>query len=637
MAEELDYRKLGLRVGLEIHQQLDTRSKLFCGCPTLLEHRAAGTDGFERRLRPTKSELGEVDIAALFEWKRGRVYRYIAPRGTACLVEADEEPPHELSREALVVALAVAMALHAKPLDEVYVMRKIVIDGSNTTGFQRTALIAMGGYVEIGGKRIRIQTVCLEEDAARKVGEEGSVVTYNLDRLGIPLIEIATAPDITSPEEAEMVARKIGQILRLTKRVKRGIGTIRQDLNVSIRDGARIEIKGVQQLDLVSKVVKYEVLRQRRLLEIREELRRRGVSESELRDEMVDVSEVFKRTSCRVIKRSLSSGGRVYAVLLPKFSGILAVELQPGRRFGTELSDYARFWGGVGGIFHSDELPAYGISQEEVDAVYKLLGGVKGRDAFVLIADKADRAIAALKAVVMRAREALKGVPPETRAANPDGTTRYMRPQPGAARMYPETDIPPIEVTEEILAEASRLVPEPPEVKVRRFMTEYGLSKQLAEEVLRDVKLDLFEELAEKYKGKVPPSLIASIMVNTLRSLKREGVPVDNVDEKVLSELLEELHKGTVAKEAIPDVLRLVAENPGMSIGEALSKLGLSRLPVEEIERIVDDVIEECRDVVAKKGERAMGLIMGKVMARVRGRADGRIVASIVRDKLRRR
>ena len=278
-----------IKVGLEIHQMLDTRGKLFCECPTTLRHDKPHLV-FKRWLRVAKSELGEIDPAALFEYEKGRIYHYEAYMDSVCLVEMDEEPPHSLNREALRIALTIALMLNCRVVDEVHVMRKIVIDGSNTTGFQRTALIGFDGYVEIGEKRIPILTICLEEDAARKISEDKEKVIYRLDRLGIPLIEIATGPVISSPKEAGLVARKIGQLLRMTGRVKRGLGTIRQDLNVSVKGGARVEIKGVQELELIPKIVELEVKRQVELLRIRDELRNRNIKEEALKEEFIAVS-----------------------------------------------------------------------------------------------------------------------------------------------------------------------------------------------------------------------------------------------------------------------------------------------------------------------------------------------------------
>ncbi|MEM3085541.1 MAG: Glu-tRNA(Gln) amidotransferase subunit GatE [Halobacteria archaeon] len=255
----------GLKAGLEVHQQLDTREKLFCRCPTRSREPSEKTLEFLRLLRPTAGEAGRVDVAALEESRRARRFRYLG-YDTTCLVEYDEEPPRELNREALEVALQAALLLRMEPVEEVHVMRKVVIDGSNTCGFQRTALVATGGYVEAPSGRVGLSTLCLEEDAAAIVGQEGDVVTYSLDRLGIPLAEIATEAQIRTPAQAREVARHIGMVLRSTGRAKRGLGTVRQDVNVSIPGGARVEIKGVQQLDLVEKVVVAEAERQARLL-----------------------------------------------------------------------------------------------------------------------------------------------------------------------------------------------------------------------------------------------------------------------------------------------------------------------------------------------------------------------------------
>jgi len=630
----LDYQKLGLKVGLEIHIQLDTEHKLFCKCPT----RFAEEEGsvFYRELRPARSELGEVDVAALFEWRRGRIFEYHSPLEASCLVEADEEPPHPLNREALLVALAVAKALNMYIPDEIHVMRKIVVDGSNTSGFQRTAIIALNGYLMDGDQKIGIQTLCLEEDAARKIGEEDSVVKYNLDRLGIPLIEIATAPDIHDPEQAERVAYKIGQLVRLTGKAKRGIGSIRQDLNISIRGGAKVEIKGVQHLYLISKVVEYEVMRQLKLLEIKEELQRRGLTPESIREEVIDVTEVFKGTRSKIIQRVLKLENHgVYAVVLPGFKGLLGIEVQPGRRFGTELADYARVWGGVGGIFHTDELPGYGITQDEVARLFAVTGADPGKDAIVIVADHVEKARRALQAVVERAKMAFYGVPEETRAANPDGTTRYMRPRPGGARMYPETDIPPIEITEELLSEAEKYVPEPPDVKFKRFTEEYGLSAELARVLLADLRLDLFERLVVKYRGKLSPTLIATTITNTLRMLRKEKIPIENIEDHHIEEVLDLVAEGVIAKEAIEIVLAELAKNPDKKARDIVLEKGLTLVSEKELEKLIEDAVKKNIDRIKQRPDKAFNIVMSEVMKIVRGRIDGGVVAKYVEKKLK--
>jgi len=630
---ELNYEELGLRVGLEIHQQLDTKHKLFCDCPTKLASSLTPTAEIVRYLRATKSEIGEIDPAALYEMQRGRKIIYQVPQGHACLVELDEEPPHELNREALAIAIAIAKALHSTILDEVHVMRKIVIDGSNPTGFQRTAIIAIGGYVDDEEGRVGIQTICVEEDAARKVDEGPGYVKYNLDRLGIPLIEIATTPNIKSPEQALRVAFKIGLIMRLTGKVKRGIGTIRQDLNVSIKNGVKTEIKGVSKLELIPKVIKYEVMRQLKLLEIKEELKRRGLSEDELSYEIYDITEIVRKSKSKLIRRLIERGNKVYAIKLPKLSGILKIEVQPSRRFGTELSDYAKAWGGVGGLIHSDELPGYGIDEEVTNEIYKYLGLKKGVDAFAFVISDKERAQRALRAVIDRVKYALKGVPKETRGANPDGTTRYLRPQPGAARMYPETDVPPIKVDETLLREASKYIPKTPDELLKELVEVHRLSKDLAFNLIKDPMLHLYLDLVSEIGRDVPPRIIASTLMIHLKSLRSEGVNIDVIDIDVLKKILLAVGKGEVAKEAIPEILAEYARNyPKDVIDKIISKFkGMSR---DEVVRIVRKIIEDHRDEVIRRGTKAFNFVMGRVMSIVRGKADGKLVAEIVRNEL---
>jgi glutamyl-tRNA(Gln) amidotransferase subunit E len=630
------YRNIGLRVGLEIHVQLNTKRKLFCQCPTTGEPAENVRWTLKRYLRPARSEVGEVDPAALLEWRRSRAYIYDVGSNASCLVEADEEPPHMPDEESLLVALAVAKALKMHIVDEVHVMRKIVIDGSNVSGFQRTMLIAVDGELLVEDRKIGVQTLCLEEDAARKIEESETEVRYALDRLGISLVEIATAPDIDSPELALKAALKIGQLVRLTGKAKRGLGSIRQDINISISRGAKVEIKGVQHLYLIPKIVEYEVQRQLKLLEIKDELLERGVGEADIDGAIVDVTEVFKTTQSKLIRKMLSQPNTVVlATKLPGFKGLLGREVQPGRRFGTELSDYAKVWGKVGGIIHTDELPGYGITSEEVSKLYSTLGADLERDAIVLVVDSEDKARAALKAVIERAKYALVGVPEETRAANPDGTTRYMRPRPGAARMYPETDIPPILITSDLLMAADKLVPEHPDLKLKRFIEKHGLSRSLAMAIINDLRLDLYEYLVERYGEKVSPSIIASILVNTIPMLRREGVPIDDVSEDALEELVKCLAEGVIAKEAIPEILTYVARNPGSTIMQAVEALGLRRPPLEELDKYIENTIRVNREKLLARPDKAFSIVMSEVMKVFRGRIDGSIVAERVKSKLR--
>jgi len=627
----IDYSKVGLKTGLEVHQQLDTETKLFCSCkPQLFKEEPEIT--FLRRLRPTQSELGQIDSAAFFEFQKGVKILYEANRETSCLVEMDEEPPHDLNREAVEIALTAALMIDAKPVDEIHVMRKTVIDGSNTTGFQRTCVIALDGELDIEGKKVPIQHVSLEEDAARKMGEEGSIIRYRIDRLGIPLIEVTTAPVIYSPQEAEKAALAIGRILRATQKVKRGLGTIRQDLNISIRDGALTEIKGVQQLELVSRVAEYEVQRQLGLLKIRDELKKRGVTEESIKEEFMDVTPIFKQTKCRVIQKALSQNQRVLAVKLPKFAGLLKTELAPSMRLGMEMADTAHFWGRVGGIFHTDELPAYGVTDKETDDLKKFVKAGP-QDAVVFVADTLENATDALKVVARRAKEAVIGVPEETRAANPDGTTRYMRPRPGAARMYPETDVPPIQLSEEYVEKLRACLLELPEQKMRRLTKEYGLNLKLVRQILDSEYVDLFEVLARETK--VSPTVIAVALTETMKALRRDGIEVEKVSDEQLKELFRLVDAGETAKEAIPEIISWLAKHEGATAKEAVESLGLAMISQEKLEKMIDDLIRENRSLIEERKEGAFGPLMGMVMKRTRGRVKAESVSETLKRKLK--
>ena len=405
--------------GLEIHQRLSGR-KLFCSCVPqegsagkgaaggaggesaasgAAGAAEAGTERFTRRLHTVRSELGEVDAASQAEARSNRAFSYSAPLAQACLVEADEEPPHPLSPQALQATLAICSLLSSQIVDELHVMRKNVIDGSNTSGFQRTAIAGMGGFIATPSGRLPIQTICLEEESAGIIQSSSTTVShdapdssrplewaqfchaklpshrkmdggegkaqYDLSRLGIPLVEIATSPGLHSGKEAQEAALAIGTLLRKTGMVSRGIGTIRQDLNVSTEKGARVEIKGVQDLNLIALTVELEVQRQEKLLAVLSEAKKR-LDGKRPPESIFDATDIFSSTQCQLVARALRGKARVLAMPLPNYAGLLGREISPNRRFGGELADYARACG-VRGLVHSDEsVEKYGFSDHEI-------------------------------------------------------------------------------------------------------------------------------------------------------------------------------------------------------------------------------------------------------------------------------
>ena len=628
----IDYTKVGLKVGLEIHQQINVNSKLFCSCPPEL-FKEEPEITFLRRLRPTQSELGQVDPAAYFEFQKGVKIIYEANRKSACLVEMDEEPPHPINLNAVEVVLTASLMMNMQPVDEVHVMRKTVIDGSNTTGFQRTCIIALDGWIKVGEKTIPMQAASLEEDAARKTGtqEEGKTIRYRIDRLGIPLIEVATAPVIYSPQEAQEVAFAIGRILRDTGKVMRGLGTIRQDLNVSLPNGALIEIKGVQELELISIVVEYEVQRQLGLISIKEELAKRGVTAQIIKPDFTNVTSIFKDTKSKVIRKAVDKNQKVLAVKLSGFAGLLGRELMPKFRLGTELSDRAKFWGRVGGIFHTDEMPNYGITMEEVEAVRKAVDATDG-DGVVFVADTEENVYDALKAVIERAQEATICIPAETRTAKDDGTTRYMRPRPGAARMYPETDIPPQIVTEELIQKIKANLPEPADKKLPRLIKQYQLNEKLAKQLVDSEYGSLFEETAKK--SGVAGSTVAAFLTETVKALKREGFPVDNVSDEQIKSIFKSIGQGILAKEAIGDVFSWLSKNEDKTLQNAIDALGLKMFAETDLAPIIERIIAANKPQIKRLGKNAFGMLMGAVMKEVRGKANPELVGKLIREQL---
>jgi glutamyl-tRNA(Gln) amidotransferase subunit E len=619
----LDYRTLGLKVGIEIHQQLNT-GKLFCDCQTELsdEHHKE----FVRHLRPTQSEMGEIDRAALEESERRLHFRYqTVPY--SCLVEADEEPPHDANKRAIEAALEMTCLLGMTPVDEVHFMRKIVIDGSNTGGFQRTALISTKGSVQVGDKEIGVSTICLEEDAARKISEHGSEVTYRLDRLGIPLIEIATDPDISTPEEARLVAERLGSLLRATKKVRRGIGTIREDINISVSGGARVEVKGAQELRLLHIYVEEEVKRQLALLEVKKTLRERGAKRIEL--DIRDLSGLFRETRCKVVKGALESKGRVLAVKLPKFGGLLGPTENGVKRLGPEMAAHARV-AGVKGLFHSDELPGYGVTVAEVEDVASALV-VEPGDAFMFVADEEDKARAAVARAVERANAAIEGVPEETRDPLPDGQTVYSRPLPGKDRMYPETDVRPILNNEAVLESIRLNLPEMPEAKVARFVNDFGISEEQADALVKEGYEDEFELLASGFGN---PQVVARIYLNTYPELEKLGLSPSSLTLETMKDVLTSLKSGSFAKEAVPQILASVLEN-GHGIARAVETLGIETIDMDAVRAVCDRIVKSREKFIRERGKSSLGPLMGIVMKELRGKVDGKIISDILSERIK--
>lgn len=468
----MNYKKIGLKSGIEVHQQLSTKHKLFCNCESHLSNEKA-VGKVNRKLRPVAGETGEVDIAALHEVLRNKEFEYDVYPEETCLVETDSEPPHPLNQEALEVALQIAKMLNCDVPDEIHVMRKTVIDGSNTSGFQRTAIVGLDGCMETSFGKVGITNVLLEEDACQIIKKEKNRVEYGLDRLAIPLVEVGTSPDAHHPDQVKEVSEKLGMILRSTGKVLRGLGTIRQDINVSIKGGSRVEIKGTQDLRSIPKIVDNEILRQ---------------------------------------QETIKKGKKVIS---------------------------------------------------------------------------------------------------EVRRVKPDFKTEFMRPMPGAQRLYPETDIPPIKIDKKFLDGIK--IPKLISDKVSGLEKRHKIPKDMANQLVKAGKQQFFEDIT---KLGFEPKLVFRALTAMVKDLE--------ITNDLILEVFKKSPKN-ISKEALSTAL----ENAAKTGKIQKIKAGL---PDSDLRKIIQKVIAKNKDALGKHNP--IGILMGQVMKEVRGKADGKKVAQILREEI---
>lgn len=626
---EFSIEDIGLKVGLEIHQQLSTNKKLFCSCVPLESNEY--TIKFQRKLRAVKSELGEYDPAALFEISKSRTIVYYANPDSSCLVEQDEEPPHNLDTDAKNLVLVIASALESNIFSEIYPMRKTVIDGSNTTGFQRTMLVSQGGHIDVDGEKILVQSICLEEDAAKLLNDKGNIREYSLDRLGVPLIEIALEPVEGNPKKIKKIALSLGRLLRSTKKVTRGIGSIRQDVNVSVKNGGGVvEVKGVQQLDQLEKVIEFEAKRQHGLVKIAQKLNSNFGEISKIND-VFDITYDFKNCESKIIQKSLKDNSIIKAIRIRNFAGMFGYSPYEGIRLGKEIGQLVKFYG-IGGVFHSDELPNYGIEEKDLSIVKKLLA-IKETDSFLIIAAPLEKINFAIDSIIERIVKAKYGVPAETRLATPTGETIFLRPRPGASRMYPETDIPPIIVTKEEMEYAKKNIPKSWDESLKDLQKKYDLNLQLAEQIFDSTNLEIFENICEKTT--ITPTFIASILCSTITNLERNGLNSKLLKNEEIIKSFEFLSKGKITKESIEMIFENIMSGKSRTIEDAIRNTSIETISKEEFEKIIEGIVVNNKEIIRNQKERAVSPLMGIVMKTYRGKISGEVANLLLLEKIR--
>ena len=625
---EVDIKNIGLKVGLEIHQQLDTKKKLFCDCiPTEEEE---FTRRFSRRLRASKSELGKIDPAALFESTKSKTIMYYANPNSSCLVEEDEEPPHTLDSDAKNIALLIGSALESKIFPEIHVMRKTVIDGSNTTGFQRTMLIAQGGSIEVGGEKVGVQSICLEEDAGKLIKDEENYRFFSLDRLGVPLVEIALDPVEGDPKFVKDIALTLGRLLRVTKRVMRGIGTIRQDVNISIEGGGVIEVKGVQQLDQLEKIIEFEAKRQHGLKLISEKINQTGFTEISKNEDVFDITKIMQECDSKIIKKSIEKKEKIFGVRIKKLKGLFGLEPYSDIRLGKEIGQLVRFFG-IGGVFHSDELPNYGIEDGDIKQVTEELN-IQNDDAFLIIAGEKIPVSYAIDAIINRISLARDGPPAETRAATQNGDTIFLRPRPGASRMYPETDIPTVKVTDKELLEVRSNIPKSWEKSIKELEEKYQINNQLAEQIFDSDYFELFERICSENQNS--PNFVASVLCSTITNLERQGLDSGLLNNEQIISTFELLEQEKINKESIEMIFEQIMSKKANNVLEALENASITQLSENELDRILEEIIQKNKEKIQQEQMRSLSALMGLAMKEVRGKASGKIINQRLKEKI---
>ncbi len=625
-----DYRAMGFRGGLEIHQQLLTTSKLFCRCP-------AGIYSYDydaeilRHMRPTLSEMGEYDGTALMEFKTRKNIIYRTKQETCCTYEMDDTPPFDMDEESIDIGLKIALLLNCNIVSEMHIIRKQYLDGSIPTGFQRTAIVGVEGYVPFRGRRIGIKQLAVEEDSCREVGDEGHYRIYLTDRLGMPLVETVTHPDMETPAEIAEVGQLLRRLTRSTGLVRTGIGAAREDVNVSVAGGTRAEIKGVPRLKAIPRLVHNEAMRQRALLDIHAELKRRGITESSFRAVVVDVSAAATGDRQNLPAAAAKEGGHAYAVALRGFRGILGARTQETKSFVDEISDRVRVVACLDRLpnVFDDETSSRQLGDETWRRLRRKLKA-RDRDVVVLVWGPAEDARLGADEIVLRAHEATIGVPSETRQALADGTNGFERILPGPDRMYPDTDRPPIKIPEERVAALASELPEPIWTREGRYR-EWGVPEDCVAPLAASRWAETFEKVVEEHG--VEPKFAATTLTHKMKGWRRRGWAVDDLAPSDVERTFSLYGRGKISREALTAALEAYLSHgaPLRSILNDLTHRGKVTARLPEIAKKVERKIKVRR---FPNGPAAMKrYAMGELMAELRGLVPGAELAEIVTEK----
>jgi len=613
-----DYARIGFKSGLEIHQQLLTDKKLFCRCPARKYTKQYDAE-ILRHMRPTLSELGEYDGTALMEFKTKKDIIYRIKRESVCTYEMDDTPPFLINEDALDIALQTGMLFNCKIVDELHIARKQYLDGSIPTGFQRTAIYALDGFVPYKNRNVEIIQMSIEEDACREVSDVGHTRIYVTDRLGMPLIETVTGPDMLTPNEAADIAVICSKVVRSTGKMRRGIGAAREDVNVSVKGGTRIEIKGVPRIPDIPLLTYNEAMRQWNLLRLREELKKRGITADSFKADSFDITTLIKIPHYTPLREAVEEGLKIKCVVLRGFKDLLHWQTQTDTYFSREISDRVRVFAcltKIPNIIHSDS-KGDTLTSFEWQKIKKASGS-SDKDTMVIVWGDERDTETAVKEIIIRAKEAAIGVPSETRQALSDGTNGFERILPGADRMYPDTDLPPHEITEERIQTLRSSLP------TQFWMREEKYKKlKVPADVLSELSISkfaaMFEDAVEK---NIDPVFASVVLIHYPKRLKKEGVDISKINDDTFKQLFNFLAEEKIIKEAVYPLLII-------SSSRQLTEKELPQICTsEEIKRTISESISKFNSLNISVTEKKKNVLMGIVMKRLRGRVEGKIVAA---------
>ena len=580
-ATQADYDRIGFMSGLEVHQQLKTKEKLFCHCPAGLFNKHEDYDAeVIRHMRPTLSELGEYDGTALMEFKTRKEIIYRLNNATACTYDVDDTPPFPIDQEALDISIEISLLSKLNIVGEVHVTRKQYLDGSIPTGFQRTAIIGVEGELPLKHKNIRLIQLSLEEDSCREISDIGHVRTYQTDRLGMPLIETVTYPDCVNPDEVKEACDYIRFLNRSTGKVRTGIGAGRQDVNVSCKGGTRVEIKGVAHTRWIPELTHVEAFRQFALLQIREDLNAKTEDSSKWKMQSKKLNFHTYKFSYEPLKEAKKQHQHIMAVNLPGFNAILSHFTQPGKMFADEISERLKVIAclELPNMTHS-ESPDEEISASDWDKIRKIFKADEN-DAQIVFWGPEDDMKTALETIEERCLMAYEGVPNETRKSFEDGTTIFERVLPGADRMYPDTDTPPKPLEGKQIEEIRKGLPTD---VIDRYnqMKKWNIPEDTYTFIFRRNHYLLIERIIKDMK--LDPVMVGTFFGHRLKFIEGHYNPAEAFNHELIYKMFRFLLDQKLDAELAYYMLPVIYEHPKMDFESVLTVINFKRVPEEEI------------------------------------------------------